>query len=95
MKGIYKAATILLNVWPEQTDIQQKYSKCKYPYTCSIAFVPHSHRSIRTQILDSDSINSSYNKGQRLGVSGAQLRSRGMTDVSLHSTSAWKEEGGK
>lgn len=39
-KGVYKAWTILLNVWPEQTDIQWKYSKCKYCCTCSITFVP-------------------------------------------------------
>lgn len=33
MKGVYKAATILFNVWPEQTDIQWEPPKCKYCYT--------------------------------------------------------------
>lgn len=51
----------------------------------------HTHRSIWKAILDWDSINLCYNKGQRLGVSSTQLRSRGMIDVRLHSTSAWKE----
>ena len=51
----------------------------------------YTHGSIWTAILDRDSINLCYNKGQRLAVSGTQLRSRGMIDVSLHSTSAWKE----
>lgn len=36
----YKAGSILLNAWPEQTDIQRKSSKCKYCCTCSITFVP-------------------------------------------------------
>lgn len=48
----------------------------------------HSHRSIWTAILDWDSINLCYDKGQRLAVSSTKLRSRGMIDVSLHSTSA-------
>lgn len=65
--------------------------KCKYCYTCSIPFVPLcTHRRIWTA-PDRDSINLCYNKGQRLAVSSTQLRSRGMIDVSLHSTSAWKE----
>lgn len=51
----------------------------------------YTHRSIWMAILDRDSINLCYNKGQRLAVSSTQLRSRGMIDVSLHSTSAWKE----
>lgn len=51
----------------------------------------YTHRSIRKAVLDWDSINLCYNKGQRLGVSSTQLRSRAMIDVSLHSTSAWKE----
>lgn len=51
----------------------------------------YTHRSIWKAVLDWDSINLCYNKGQRLGVSGTQLRSWGMIDVSLHSTSAWKE----
>ncbi len=49
------------------------------------------YRSIWKAVLDWDSINLCYNKGQRLGVSSTQLRSRAVIDVSLHSTSAWKE----
>lgn len=91
MKGVYKAGTILLNVWPERTDSQKKYSKCKYCYTCYITFVPSYTQKHLEGKLDWDSINLCYNKGQRLGVSSTQLRSRGMIDVRLHSTSAWKE----
>lgn len=51
----------------------------------------YTRRSIWKAVLKWDSINLCYNKGQRLGVSSTQLRSRGMIDVSLHSTSRWKE----
>lgn len=51
----------------------------------------YTQRSIWKAVLEWNSINLCYNKGQRLGVSSTQLRSRGMIDVSLHSTSARKE----
>lgn len=51
----------------------------------------YTQRSIWTPVQEWDSINLCYNKGHRLGLSRTQLRSRGMIDVSLHSTSAWKE----
>lgn len=51
----------------------------------------YTQRSIWKAALEWDSINLCHNKGQRLGVNSTQLRSRGMIDVSLHSTSGWKE----
>ena len=56
---------------------------------------PDTQRSIWKAVVGRDSINLCYNKGQRRGFSDTQLRSRGMIDVSLHSTSAWKEALGK
>lgn len=48
-------------------------------------------RIIWKPVLDWNSINLCYNKGQRLGVSSTQPRLKALIDVSLHSTSAWKE----
>lgn len=48
-------------------------------------------RIIWKPVLEWNSINLCYNKGQRLGVSSTQPKLRALIDVSLHSTSAWKE----
>lgn len=92
MNAVYKAWSILLNAWPQQSDIQRKSSKCKYCCTGSITLYLCRQRIIWKPVLKWNSINLCYNKGQRLWVSSTQPKLRALIDVSLHSTSAWKEE---